>query len=43
MINITPDGKPIELTGSAIWEIRDNKLAHNWVERSVREVYQQLI
>jgi predicted ester cyclase len=43
MFGITPNGKPIELTGTAIWEIRDNKLAHNWVERSAFEVYQQLI
>jgi hypothetical protein len=43
LFGITPNGKPIELTGTAIWEIRDNKLAHNWVERSAFEVYQQLI
>jgi hypothetical protein len=27
----------------ATWEIRDNKLAHNWVERSAYEVYQQVL
>jgi len=43
LFGITPNGKPIELTGTAIWEIRDSKLAHNWVERSAFEVYQQLI
>jgi predicted ester cyclase len=42
MFGLEPNGKPIELTGTAIWEIRDNKLAHNWVERSAWEVFQQL-
>lgn len=43
LFGITPNGKPIELTGTAIWKIRDNKLAHNWVERSAYEVYQGLL
>jgi predicted ester cyclase len=43
MFGIDPNGKPFELFGTAIWEIRDNKLAHNWVERNAWEVYQQLI
>jgi hypothetical protein len=43
MFGLEPNGKPIALTGTAVWEIRDNKLAHNWVERSSWEVYQQLI
>ena len=42
MFGIEPNGKPIVLTGIAIWEIRDNKLAHNWVERSAWETYQQV-
>jgi len=36
------NGQPIELTGIAIWEIKDGKLAHNWVERSAFELYQNL-
>jgi len=36
-------GKPIKISGTAIWEIRENKLAHNWVERSAWEVYNELI
>jgi predicted ester cyclase len=43
MLGLEPNGKPITLTGTAIWEIRDNRLAHNWVERSSWEVYQSLI
>lgn len=42
MLGTTPDQAPIRLTGIAIWEIREGKLAHNWVERSAYEVYKQL-
>jgi hypothetical protein len=42
MFGLEPNNQPIDLTGIAIWEIRDNKLAHNRVERSSWEVYQQL-
>jgi hypothetical protein len=42
MFGLEPNRQPISLTGIAIWEIRDNKLAHNRVERSAWEVYQQL-
>ncbi|WP_432948918.1 ester cyclase [Kribbella sp. CA-253562] len=27
-------GAPIQFTGTAVWEVRDGKLLHNWVERS---------
>jgi predicted ester cyclase len=37
-----PDMQPITFTGIAIWEIRDGRLAHNWVERSAHELHQQL-
>ncbi|MFC5050748.1 redoxin domain-containing protein [Rubritalea spongiae] len=36
------DLQAIEFTGIAIWKIKDGKLAHNWVERSAYELYQQL-
>ncbi len=36
------DGQPVRFTGIAVWEIRDGKLAHNWVERSAWELYQSL-
>ncbi|MRG44610.1 hypothetical protein GFS24_05770 [Chitinophaga sp. SYP-B3965] len=42
MFGLPPNHKPINMTGIAIWEIRDNKLAHNRVERSSWEVYQSL-
>lgn len=31
-------GEPIVFTGTAVWEVRDGKLAHNWVERSAAVV-----
>jgi peroxiredoxin len=36
------DDGPIEFTGIAIWEVRDGKLAHNWVERSAWEMFQSI-
>jgi predicted ester cyclase len=42
MFGLPADGKPFSFTGTAIWEIRDNKLAHNWVERSTYELFQSL-
>lgn len=46
VLGTEPDGRPILFTGIAIWEIRwtadGPKLAHNWVERSAWELYQQL-
>lgn len=37
-----PDDRPIQISGIAVWEVRDGKLAHNWVERSAYELSQQL-
>ena len=36
------DGQPVEFTGIAVWEVRDGRLAHNWVERSAYELAQRL-
>ena len=36
------DDQPVEFTGIAIWQVRDGKLAHNWVERSAFELLQKL-
>lgn len=39
-----PDQKPIDLCGTAIWEVdNEGKLVHNWVERNSHEVYRSLI
>jgi steroid delta-isomerase-like uncharacterized protein len=40
MFGTPADGKPVKFTGIAIWEVRDGKLAHNWVERSAWELLQ---
>jgi predicted ester cyclase len=42
IFDLPPDGRFISFTGIAVWEIRDNKLAHNWVERSAYELYREL-
>lgn len=42
MFDLEADGRPIEFTGISLWEVRDGKLAHNWVERSAWELYQRL-
>ncbi|WP_328862744.1 ester cyclase [Streptomyces sp. NBC_00306] len=42
-LRTTPDGAPIEMTGTAVWAVReDGKLLWNRVERNAFEVYQQL-
>ena len=43
MFGLEPNGKPIKITGTAVWEIRENRLAHNWVERNALEVYNELL
>ncbi|WP_367873937.1 ester cyclase [Luteolibacter sp. Populi] len=42
MFGTPPDDQPVEFTGIAVWEVRDGKLAHNWVERSALELMQKL-
>jgi hypothetical protein len=42
MFGTAPDNQPIHFTGIAIWEVRDGKLAHNWVARSAYELMQRL-
>ena len=42
VLGTEPDNREIEFTGIAIWEIRDGKLAHNWVERAAWELHQRL-
>lgn len=42
MFGTPADDRPIRFTGIAIWEVRDGKLAHNWIERSAYELSQEL-
>ena len=37
-----PDDRPIQFSGIAVWEVREGKLAHNWVERSAYELSKKL-
>ena len=42
MFGTSADDRAVEFTGIAIWEVRDGKLAHNWVERSAYELVEKL-
>lgn len=42
MFSTPADDRPVEFTGIAVWEVRNGKLAHNWVERSAYELLQKL-
>jgi predicted ester cyclase len=43
MFGLPADGKPVAFTGNAILAVTAaGKLAHNWVERSAWELYNQL-
>jgi hypothetical protein len=43
VLGTAPDQRPVTLTGTAVWAVReDGKLLHNWVERSSWELYQRL-
>jgi steroid delta-isomerase-like uncharacterized protein len=43
VLGTSADGKPISLTGTAVWAVApDGKLLHNWVERSSWELHQRL-
>ncbi|GAA3838999.1 ester cyclase [Amycolatopsis tucumanensis] len=42
VLGTEPDGRPIAFTGTAVWEVRDGRLARNWVERASWELRQRL-
>lgn len=42
LLGTDDDGQPVNFSGIAIWEVRDGKLSHNWVERSAWELHQSL-
>ena len=43
MFGLPPDHRPIEFTGISIWQVRDGRLAAQWIERSAFELYQKLV
>lgn len=42
ILGLDPNKEPFVLFGTAVWLIKDGKLAHNWVERSSFELYKEL-
>ena len=43
MFGTTPNREDIEITGTAVWAVReDGKLLTNWVERASWEQYRRL-
>jgi steroid delta-isomerase-like uncharacterized protein len=38
-----PNGKPIAMTGTAIWTVDEGKLRHGWVEQASFELYHWLL
>jgi hypothetical protein len=44
ILGTEPDQKPIAMTGTAVWEVRDDgKLLRNTVEQASFELYQRLL
>jgi SnoaL-like polyketide cyclase. len=43
ILGLPADKQRFEMFGTAIWLIKDGKLAHNWVERNSFEVYNNLL
>ena len=43
MLGTEPNGKPIAMTGTAVWTVGDGKLQHGWVEQASYELYQSLL
>ena len=42
LLGTADDGKLVEFTGTAVWEVRDGKLSRNWVQRSAWELHRTL-
>ena len=38
-----PNGKPIAMTGTAVWTVGDEKLQRGWVEQASFELYHYLL
>ena len=43
ILGTEPNGKPIALTGTAVWTVEDGKLHHGWVEQASFELYHYLL
>ncbi len=42
LFDTEPDQRPVRFTGVSVWEWKDGKLTHNWVERSAYALYREL-
>ena len=43
ILGTEPDGKPIAMTGTAVWTVDDGKLQRGWVEQASFELYHYLL
>ena len=43
ILGTEPDGKPIAMTGTAVWTVDDGKLQRGWVEQASFELYHWLL
>ena len=43
ILDTKPDGKPLALTGTAVWTVEDGKLQRGWVEQASFELYHYLL
>jgi steroid delta-isomerase-like uncharacterized protein len=43
ILGTEPDGKPVAMTGTAVWTVGDGKLQRGWVEQASYELYRSLL
>lgn len=43
ILGTEPNGKPVAMTGTAIWTVNDEKLQRGWIEQASFELYQSLL
>ena len=43
VLGTEPNGKPVALTGTAVWIVDDGKLKRGWVEQASFELYRYLL
>lgn len=43
ILGTEPNAKPIALTGTAVWTVKDGKLQRGWVEQASFELYHYLL
>jgi len=43
ILGTEPNGKPIAMTGTAIWAVDDGMLRHGWIEQASFELYHWLL